>query len=239
MCFIDFRRCLFDIFNDDTRAIALGPSMLESLACGEFSLGDALKIVVPDNLIKLLKKIEEGSSEHRLLLTQIFRHFRRRNHQKDGVDSKKDEKINKLKDAIYGLKEKGRLIVVEKEESEEEIERSLEGIYPGGAFEASLSLRRNFLRDYLSIIYSWSKRTGGIVLERTKRVFSDMGGYIATLHLPEKVDYMVDLKGKVLNVYDFKGGKGVRFFIACAVGVAGMVSPPFGAIGVVITFMDP
>ena len=227
-------------FSETHKAIALGPSSLESLANEELWPNGNQMIAVPDNLMRLLSRIREGSQEHRLFLIRVIRYFRVNSWKTLHSEKQDDYVVNRIIDIINEFDNNGRLIVIAAEMADLEIQESIGMLYPGRAFEISLSAKRNFLRDYLVGIYSWSKRTGGVIIERTRRVFTDMGHYIATFQLPDKLDHYVNLKGRYVGrMFGFRGGKAAKFFVGCAISVAGLGSPAASIAGVVIAFADP
>lgn len=229
-----------DKFLESPKAIALGPSSLESLANEELWPNESQMVAVPDNLMRLLSRIREGSQEHRLFLIRLIRYFRARSWQTSHHEDQDDYVVTRIIEAVSTFEDGGRLIVISAEMAEPDIQESLGNLYSGRAFEIALSPKRNFLRDYLIRIYSWSKRTGGMILERTRRVFSDMGHHIATLQLPDKLDHYVGLKSRYVGrMYGFRGGKAAKFFVGCAISIAGLGSPAASIAGVVIAFADP
>lgn len=228
-------------FLESPKAVALGPSSLESLANGELWPNDSATVVVPDNLLRLVTLISEGSNEHRDFLIRLVRYFRSRTWSSRYREDEEDHYLaNRIANLILEFKQTNRLLVIGEGMIDEEIQESLGRLYPGGAFEISLSPKKNFLREYLVRIYSWSKHTGGVILERTRRVFSDLGHHIATLQLPDKLDHYVGLKSQYIGrTFGFRGGRATKFFVGVAVGLAGLGNPAASVAGVVIAFMDP
>lgn len=221
--------------------LALGPSSLESIANGDIVLKDSIRIVLPDNFMRLLDLIRNGSHEHRMFLIRMIRYFSPP-YGRYRVDAQYQDHvlIDRILEVIAGFRNEGRVQVLEQEYDDPELTRALSKLYPGQAFEISLSPRRNFLRDYLVRIYSWSKMTGGMIIERTRRVFSDIGRHIAALQLPDMLDDCVDMKSKYIEqAFSYRGGKAVKFFVAGAISVAGLTYYPAGLVGVVIAFADP
>jgi hypothetical protein len=226
-------------FTGSSATVALGPSSLESIANEELWPRESYSIAVPDTLLRLVLLISEGSTEHRAFLIRLIRFFRTRGRSWHGrIDD--DDIVDKLVKLLLELRTTNRLLVISDEMVISEIQESLARLYPGRAFEISLSPRKNFLRDYIVKIYSWSKRTGGAVLERTRRVFSDMGHHIATLQLPDRLDHFVNLKSRYTgHIHDFRGGRAAKFFVGAALSLAGFAHPAAGVAGVLIAFMDP
>jgi len=229
-----------DRFIEEPKAVAIGPSSLESLAYEELWPNGDVKIALPDNLMRLLSLIREGSFEHRIFLIRLVRYFRAGPWQARKYEDQDNEMVDRIVMMVDAFERDNRLIVINDEMTDPVIKESFSSLYPGRAFEISLSPKRNLLRDYLVRIYSWSKRTGGLILERTRRVFSDIGHHIATLQLPDKLDHYVGFKSRYVGrMFGFRGGKAAKFFVGCAVGIAGLGSPAASIAGVVIAFADP
>ena len=227
-------------FTESAKSVAIGPSSLESLASEEVWPNGDQKIAVPDNLTRLLSRIREGSSEHRLFLIRLVRYFRARPWQARHYEDQDNRMVDRILNVISAFERDGRLIVIDEGVTDPEIEESLGDLYPGRAFEIALSPIRNFLRDYLVRVYSWSKHTGGVILECTRRVFSDMGHHIATLQLPDRLDHYVGLKSRCVGrMFGFRGGRAVKLFVGCAISIAGLRDPAASVAGVVIAFADP
>lgn len=220
--------------------VGLGASALESFAVDGILEGDGHAVVVPDNLLRLMAHVRAGSVEHRVFLIRILRYFHGRPPFRVSNDSYDEGVVQRLLEAVERLERSNRLIVLGDDEVAPEIAEAFDALYPGHAFEISLSPRRNFLRDYLVRLYSWSRRTGGLVVEHGRRVFSDMGHHLATLQLPDKLDQVVGLKSRYINrMFAFRGGRAAKYFVGCALGVASMSYPAAGIVGLVIAFADP
>lgn len=234
---------LLATFDGETNAVALGPSSLAAIARGEMSLDmiESERIAIPCNLKRLLEYVREGSDRHHKLLSRVMRYYG------SGMapwTSKSDQLdgglIAHLLSIIDFYQEAGRLEIITEEFIDDGLQEALAGIYSGSAFEIEMSPRRNFLRDYLVLMYSWSKRTGGKILERTRRIFSDVGQYISSLQIPDKLDGTILLKARYsTRIYSFRGGRALKFFVASVVAIAGIHNPLFGVAGVVLVFVDP
>ncbi|WP_250439738.1 hypothetical protein [Delftia tsuruhatensis] len=228
------------IFAEESGAIAIGPSALESLAYEELCPNDDKKIALPGNLMRLLYLIRQGSYEHRIFLIRIIRYFRSSRRKAVDHEYQDHEVVGRIVMMVEKFERDNRLIIIDDEMTDPVIKESLSNLYPGPAFEISLSPKRNFLRDYLVRIYTWSKHTGGLILERTRRVFSDIGHHIATFQLPDKLDGYIQFKSRYVGrMFGFRGGKATKFFVGCAIGIAGLGSPAASIAGVVIAFADP
>ncbi|WP_137171641.1 hypothetical protein [Massilia sp. HP4] len=232
---------IFENFSNWPNSVALGISSLESIANLQLWPNGEAEVAIPDNLARLLDLIRDGSQEHRTFLARIIRYFRggyyRPTSQYESYD---DVLVDRIIEFIENLRITGRLVIIGDDNSDPEISNALRKLYPGKAFEISLSPKRNFVRDYLIRIYSWSKAKGGLVLERTRRVFSDMGHHITALQIPDNLDRHIDLKSRYIqNIFNFKGGKTAKFFLGCAVSIAGLEHYSAGIVGVAIAFTDP
>lgn len=231
---------VIDTFRQTPKIVALGPSSLESVANEELWPNGNQSVAIPENLIRLLERIREGSEEHRRFLIRIIRYFRASSWQASHDEDQDHKVVISIIKTIDAFKDSGRLVIISDEMDDPEIQKSLSTLYPGRAFEIALSPKRNFLRDYLVRIYSWSKSTGGVILERTRRVFSDMGHQIATFQLPDKLDRYAGLKSRYVGrMFGFRGGKATKFFVGCAISIAGLGNTAASIAGVVIAFADP
>ena len=238
---------IVSMFSNPHRVVAAGPSSLQYLASGELVLHPASRLAIPDNLLSLLTRVREGSSEHHAFLIRIMRYFRgRRRHTQDRESSGDNELVFRVVSLILGLRDANRLDVIDDEMIDPKIQESLVRLYPSKAFEISLSPKKNFLREYVVKIWSWSKRTGGLIVERTRRVFSDIGHYISAIQIPDKLDYYTNIKSKFFNrVFNFRGGKATKYFVGIAVAIVGLGNPAAAVTGaatmagIVIAFTDP
>lgn len=226
-------------FSAQPEGIALGISALQSVALHEILPQDGLAVVVPANLMRLVSLIRGGSREHAKFLLRVVHYFNSpfRWNKLRASDS---EVVGRLVEVLSHLEGAGRLVVLGDEVDDEEVAEAFSGLYPSGAFKIAMSPPRNFVRDYLVRIYSWSKRTGGVIVERTRRVFNDIGHQVATLQLPDSLDRYVDLKSKyVMRAFSFRGGKAAKVFLGVAVSAGGLFSPAASIAGLVIAFADP
>ncbi len=226
-------------FSAQPEGIALGLSALQSVALDEIWPQDGLAVVVPANLVRLVSLIRGGSREHAEFLLRVVHYFNS-SFRSNKVRASDSEVVGRLVAFLSHLEGAGRLVVLGDEVDDVEVAEAFSGLYPSGAFEIAMSPLRNFVRDYLVRIYSWSKRTGGVIIERTRRVFNDMGHQVATLQLPDRLDRYVDMKSKYVKyAFSFPGGKAAKFFLGVAVSAVGLVSPAASIAGLVIVFADP
>lgn len=226
-------------FSAQPEGIALGISALQSLALHEIWPQDGLAVVVPANLVRLVSLIRGGSREHAEFMLRVVHYFNS-SFRWNKLRASDSEVVVRLVEFLSHLEGAGRLVVLGDEVDDAEVAEAFSGLYPSGAFEIAMSPPRNFVRDYLVRIYSWSKRTGGVIVERTRRVFNDIGHQVATLQLPDSLDRYVDLKSKyVRRAFSFRGGKAVKVFLGVAVSAGGLFSPAASITGLIIAFADP
>ncbi len=232
---------IYSFAQGPVETIAIGPSALEPLALDEMVIDGSTKIAIPENLLRLLLYIRDGSERHRRVLVRVLHHFRPRWANTRFIDPRMDEAIvDRLMSLIERFEAEGRIVAITDEVRDEGIEHALRQLFPGPGYEIELSPKRNFLREYLVLAFSWSKKTGGAILEKTRRIFSDVGRHIATLQLPDKLDGAITAKSRFFDkIYAFRGGRATKFFVAGAVAVTGVWNPAIGAAGIVLVFMDP
>lgn len=234
---------LLKMFAEQTDVVGLGPSALGSLALIENPWRAEITIAIPDTLLRLASLVREGSAEHRDYLIKLIRYYQQPPQQvRFGapIDVDEVEEVEKIVDVILVLHESDRLLILGEEVIDPGIERDLVELHPASIFEISLSPKSNFLRDYIVRVYSWSKRTGGKVVECGDKLYRKIGRYISTLQLPDRLDRAVDLKSRYIRrLFGFKGGKATRYFVGLVVGVGGLAIPAFGVAGAVIAFADP
>jgi hypothetical protein len=221
--------------------VAIGPSMLEHLATDSRLLDTPTRFVVPVELVRLSAIVAEGSAEHQRFLAGIIGYFRQSPWRRRRLEGDDDLVVAaRLADVIVQLDRQGRLLTLGDEAIEPDIAEALGDLYLAPRFQVALSPRRPFLRDYLIKVYSWSKATGGFVVEATRRPFSDLGHFIVTLQIPDKADAAIRLKRQPMKrLFGFRGGSAVQFFVGLALHVGGLIYPIVGVAGTVIIVADP
>ena len=227
-------------FSEPPEAIGLGISALEALANEDLSLAEAGAIAVPDNLLRLATLVRKGSAGHRDFLVRVIRYFRGRamtfRHQDDDGDHRQ---VRRIVAALWELERAGRLLVIHEAMVDPRLETALGPLYPGATFEIALSPLRNFLRDYLVRVYSWTEGAGCVAVERTRRVFSDLGHHVATLQFPDQLDRDADLKGRyVSRAFASRRGRRAGFLVGVTADTEGQAGADAGVAGLVIAFAD-
>ena len=148
--------------------------------------------------------------------------------------------ISGLTKCIHNLQQRERLKIITDEELDPIISEALHESFIAQGYEISLSPKKNFMRDYFAKALSWSKKTGAVIIETTKRNLVHLGEYVVSLQLPKRSDAIVKDKQKFLNrIFSFTGGKTVRWILGISISVAGVAHPVFGAVGFGIAFIDP
>ena len=220
-------------FGIERYAVVLGVSALGHLTRDYLKERPEVRIALPDNLIRLIELARDGSEEHQIFLQSIVIEF------SEG-DVEADELINNLFQSYRGLAETDSLIVITDEDIDEEVNFELENSFNEEKYFISLSPRDNFIKRYYLKALSWAKKTGGLLIEKTSYFFKKVGHHVATLQLPDRFDAFIDVKKKHIDrVFSFRGGKGVKWFLAAVSGTAGFIHPLLGFPGILIAYMDP
>lgn len=225
--------------------VALGLSTLRLLADGRLMPGAVEKVVVPDNLLRLVEYASAGSQEHLRFLDGLFQYFTWvpfGNRSNASLGEIRFHARN-LHSTLQQLQQGERLKILTEDDVLPDLLEELEGIYKSPGSYISLSPPKSFAREYLLRIISWSRANGGPILEKSRRVFTDVGHHIATLQIPDKLDQMVDLKARYTQqLFNFHGGKATKWFVGLAVtggGYTGSLGPASTFLGTVLCFADP
>lgn len=216
--------------------IGLGLTALRDFAEGNFDLAaGTYTIVVPSELVALVDRaVSEQSEEHRQFLLRILTRFG------PGEPADSDRLLSNLDETLRALVERERLISITEEDPE--IAAALEGSFEFEDFEIALSPGDNFAKRYYAKLLSWSKKSTGVIVERTKETFSHLGEYVLSLQIPNKVAKGLAAKRKFADKLFAKiGGPNTKLFIGVVVSAAGFFS---GALaisiaGAVLTIADP
>ena len=226
---------ILERFNDEQGSVVIGLSTLKTIGTGGLLERPGIRVVIPDNLKRLVSAAAEGSDEHIKFLVKIINDY-----DPSIVDGSDAELVNGLYRAFRNLSEMNMLSIITDDDIDTDVAEALAEGFLGPENEISLSPKRNFLREYFTKTISWCKKTGGLIIEKTRRGFNDLGHYIATLQLPDRFDDMVLSKKKYVDkVFSFPGGKGTKWFVALVSGGAGFAYPPLGIPGLIIAFVDP
>lgn len=223
------------IGSTDPEWIIPGPSSLYFIASGGAVLDSPFRYAIPENLMKLLDMAAEGSEEHVKFLSRVV--------LEDHPDREQlpiDVIVAHLRGFFAELYELDHLTVIRDEDVDPVIEEAIIDSFEEGGYDISLSPKKNFIRDYFARALSWSKKTGAVLIESTKKSFVALGDYIVSLQLPQKADALVKDKQRFVNrVFRFSGGKSVKWVLGLTIAVSGLAYPPLGVIGVGIAFIDP
>lgn len=228
-------------FQERPCVVGLGPSVLRSIAIHEIDLSRDSRIAVPDVLLKLLEQVHKGDSRAVDVLSSVFRHFgvgaaKPRSDQKQDAYSIAESLFN----VIRFLRDSGRLEVIDREAVDEKFRDALSGLYEQQRFKIELSPKASFLKEYVLCVYSWARQSGHVVLERGRRIFSDLRSDIPLLELPEKADNLTRWKADYFETrLGFRGYRATKFFLAVSFGITGLVLPGASAAGLLIAFVDP
>jgi hypothetical protein len=212
-----------------------GPSSFYYMASGAFRFNSPFRFAIPGNLMRLLDLSAQGSEEHIRFLIRIVLED-----HSDREPLPADTITSNLRGIFGEFQSLDRFFVITDEAIEPSVEEAIAGSFEDKDYEISLSPRRNFIRDYFAKALSWSKKTGAVIIESTKKSFVALGDYIVSLQLPQKVDAIIEDKESFMNrLFSFAGGKGVRWVIGVSIAVGGLSFFPIGAVGVGLAFIDP
>lgn len=226
---------LIGTFRVDTDSVAIGLSTLKTVAMGGLKEKPSARVAIPEDLKRLVHAAIEGSEEHKRFLIRVMNYYDR-----STAAAGDAELISGIYKALKNLSNMDALIIITDDDVDREVAIALENSFPSSSNEISLSPKRNFLREYYTKIISWSKKTSGLIIEKSRRVFSQIGHHITTLQIPDKFDRLVSSKQRhIARVFSFRGGKGTKWFVSLASSAAGFLHPLLGAPGLIIAFMDP
>jgi hypothetical protein len=220
-------------FHWDYEEVILDPSVLFYLTNHEIK-ETSITYFLPDNLIRLIDRSKENK-EYGQFLKSFLTYFRY------GYSTSVDDKgLNNLYRNIDRMTIKPISIDdLKSEQTESYYERYLK-LFSDHDFYISMSPRMNFLGDCIAKIMEFSKRTGRLVLSKSRRLANLLREKIISLELPKRFDNVIQAKSELLNrMFDFQGGRATKFFIGVSLGIGGFIHPAIGGIGVAFAFMDP
>ena len=230
---ISFEETLVKAFEVEPKTVALGITVLKDFAVGNLKINESYAVAVPSELTQLVHLARE-KGEHQRFLIRLLTHF------SPGVERDFDRLIKELGTALEKLESEQRLIKLEEED--ERISNALEGFFESDDFYVSMSTAKNFLRKYYAKLITFSKAKMQPIIERTGETLTELGHYILSLQIPDRINQVLDAKRKFAEqIFEPIGGNNARFFIGIALSVAGLCSanPVIGVAGVVMTFTDP
>lgn len=226
-------------FSFDYKEAILDPSVLYYLCYKRIKQTDIL-YYLPDNMIRLIERSKENE-ENKDFLMSFLTFFRY------GFGRKiKDENMNLFYSNIETMTIKPISSENIKTDQEDYYEKYLK-MFSKHDFYISMSPMINFLGDYIAMILEFSKITGKIILSKSRKLANLLKENIISLELPKRImnipqnfDDALDVKGDFLNrMFDFRGGRSAKFFIAVCLGIGGFIHPAIGGLGVAFVFVDP
>ena len=222
-------------FGIERYAIGIGISALGDLTREMMKKPPNIRVALPDSLMRLVELARDGSQEHQEFLHAIVAEFRL-----GEIDTEATQLTENIYHTLNLLRESNSLIAITNEDIDEEIAFYMDESFDEERYFISLSPRSNFVEDYYLKLLSWAKRTGGLLVERSSYIFQKVGSFVATLQLPDRFDDFVQAKKKHIDkVFSFRGGQGVKWFLAAVFGSAGLIHPILGAPSLLIAYMDP
>jgi hypothetical protein len=227
-------------FSLDHDEVILDPSVLFYLTSHKIK-ETQINYYLPDNLIRLIER-SKVSREHQTFLKSFLTYFRY------GYSKQIEENDWKL---FY----QNISVMKIKPISQEDIKSNQKDnyyeqylkLFSEHDFYVSLSPRINFLGDCIAKILEFSKRTGRIILSKSRKLANLLREKIISLELPRRFAEMPNhfdnglrIKSELLNrMFEFRGGRTTKFFVAACLGVGGLANSAIGVIGVAFIFIDP
>lgn len=217
----------------------LDPSVLYYLNFKRIKQTDIV-FYLPDNMLRLIERSKENM-ENREFLKSFLTFFRY------GFGRNIEDKNMKL---FYSNIETMIIKPISSEniktDKEDYYEKYLK-MFSKHDFYISMSPMINFLGDYLAKILEFSKNTGKIILSKSRKLADLLKENIISLELPKKImsipqniDNALEVKSDFLNrMFDFRGGRTAKFFIAVCLGIGGFIHPAIGGLGIAFVFVDP
>jgi len=220
-------------FSIDYDSVILDPSVLFYLTTHEIK-ETQIEYCLPDNLINLIKRSKDNK-EYQQFLKSFLTYFRY-----DFSDVIQSDDWN----LFYQNIDRMTINPISKEdlanENQDDYYEKYLNLFSDHNFFISMSPIINFLGDCIAKIMEFSKKTGKIILSKSRKLANLLKEKITSLELPKHLDNLVQTKSLLINkMFDFQGGRSTKFFIGITLGVGGFIHPVIGGIGVVFTFMDP
>jgi len=227
-------------FSLDYDEVILDPSVLFYLTSHKIK-DSKIIYYLPDNLIRLIDRSKD-SKEHQSFLKSFLTYFRY------GYSRQIEENDWEL---FY--KNIGSMTIkpifqenIKSDRQDNYYENYLK-IFSEHDFYISMSPRINFLGDCIAKNMEVSKRTGKIILSKSKKLADLLSAKIFSLELPKHLAEMPNhmdnglrVKSELLNkMFEFRGGRTTKFFVGVCLGVGGFINPVVGGIGIAFIFIDP
>jgi len=227
-------------FSLDYDEVILDPSVLFYLTTHKIK-DSKIVYYLPDNLIRLIDRSKD-SEEYQTFLKSFLTYFRY------GYSRQIEENDWQLfYENIQSMTIKPISQETIKSDLQDNYYENYLKMFSDHDFYISMSPKINFLGDCIAKIMEFSKRTGKIILSKSRKLANLLREKIISLELPkhlaEMPNYMdngLRVKSELLNrMFDFKGGRTIKFFVAVCLGVGGFSHPAIGGIGVAFIFIDP
>lgn len=227
-------------FSLDYEEVILDPSVLFYLTSHAVKETNIL-YYLPDNLLRLIELSKENK-EYQQFLKSFLSYFRYGDSRNIEENDWKVfyENIGRMK--INPITQDDL-----KTESQDNYYEKYLKLFSDHDFYISMSPKINFLGDCIAKIMEFSKRTGKLILSKSRKLANLLKEKIASLELPKRLaempnhfDNVLRIKSELLNrMFDFRGGRTTKFFVAVCLSVGGFIHPVVGGIGVVFVFIDP
>lgn len=212
--------------------VIIDPSFLRVLMLYElnYEFMKEVKFYIPDKLYDLIIKAKENE-EYKNFLARLLAYFSYHPYRR----------FSKLEwERFFNnynfLIEKEMLFKITEKDIDGKLHHFCLETFKNHSFYISMSPKINFLGDILGKILGFSKKSGAIIFMKTRKLVNLVREKVITLELPkkllEKLDEFVDLKQEI---FDFKGRKFAKFFIAVVVAVHHRNH----GLGLALAIMDP
>lgn len=220
-------------FYMDKNEIILDPSMIFYLTTIEVEKNGFI-FYVPDNLIRLIE-LAKKEKKYQDFLVSFLTYFRfgfSKRINKNGIKllQKNIQKLNIKTISNYDIKTKNF----------DEIYQKYMTLFSEKKFYISMSPEINFLGDCIMKIMEFSKQKGLLILSKSRRLTNLFREKILSLEIPKNADIVIQNKIDNMNsLFEFNGGKAVKYFLGFAIAVGGVPNHIVGILGVAYTFFDP
>ena len=227
-------------FSLDYDEIILDPSVLFYLTSHKIK-DSQIVYYLPDNLIRLIDRSKDNK-EYQTFLKSFLTYFRygysRQIEENDWALFYQNIKSMVIKPISQDN--------IKSDRQDNYYENYLK-MFSDHDFYISMSPSINFLGDCIAKIMEFSKRTGKTILSKSRKLSKLLREKIFLIELPKHlaelpnhIDNGLRLKSEMLNrMFEFRGGRTTKFFVAVCLGVGGFIHPAIGGIGVAFIFIDP
>ncbi len=207
--------------NHDPITVIFGPSSLYYIAKGDFQVEvpQNIKFALPDNLLHLIEISLGGSEKHRNFLKKIVVESHEEEEKEERLSA--DVIVRNLYEYFFKVIPNGRLYKINEGDIEGYIRELVSTSFENQGYEIELSPIGNWMREFYLRALSWSKKTGAVIVETTKRYYDELKNYIASLEIPERFDAIIDKKQEFIgSLFKNKGGKAAKWFLKIIITIA-------------------